>query len=102
MSIVKDLLSVAIKVKSLLINSEQIRDNDKKLWLTYMLHNSDLHSIIKTGDWDLFEDIILDKNTPTFETISRARRLVQAEYPELAGNKRKRLEIATEVKELLK
>ena len=102
MSIVKDLLSVAIKVKSLLINSEQIRDNDKKLWLTYMLHNSDLYSIIKTGDWDLFEDIILNKNTPTFETISRARRLVQAEYPELAGNKRKRLEIATEVKELLR
>ena len=36
------------------------------------------------------------------ESISRARRLVQAEYPELTGNKRKRLEIATEVKELPK
>jgi len=102
MSVADDLKKIQGRVKSLLNDSPELRDNDKLLWLAYISKHTNIPIIIKLGDMDSFKECIMDENTPMFESISRARRLVQAEYPELAGNKRKRLEIATEVKELLK
>lgn len=102
MSVSKDLTTVYDEVKHLLRTKTELRDNDKLLWLEYIEKFTSVSSAVKTGDWSLFKSSILDVNTPMFESISRARRKIQEDYPYLAGNKIKRLEIEKEVKDLVR
>lgn len=76
------------KVKTLLEKYPILRDNDKKLYLAYLniyhflKHRLDRHP---NNAYQIFTEILLDENTPMFESVSRARRKIQEENKNLRG-----------------
>jgi hypothetical protein len=70
----KKLSKIEIRVESLLAEYETLRNNDRRLIRRYLLRYHD----IKT-----FNEYVKDENAPALETITRCRRLLQAEgkYP---------------------
>ena len=80
------------RVSAILKRSPQSRDSDKKLWLIYCDVFLDLEQAILGGP-DSFRSWILSKEVPTFETITRSRRKLQAQYPELRGSNYKQKKI---------
>lgn len=78
----KDIIKVIDRVEYILRNYLSSRDNDKKLYLRYILEVYDIKDC--TMAIDVF-NIILHKKTPSFESISRARRKIQEHNPELRG-----------------
>lgn len=87
---IKDIAKVQDKVEILLERYPELRDNDKLLWLAYMNTNHSLRDLIGEETYQTLKRIIL--NSPTFESISRARRKIQETMYQ--GDKEKRLEEA--------
>ena len=98
MSVAEDLLTVEDRVRAILVKFKATRDNDKLLWLAYNYAHNDLKGKIEAGDWNAFRAWIMNRNTPMFESLSRSRRKLQERFPELGGDKEKRLAIAEEVR----
>lgn len=73
------------KVKKLLTEWAVLRDSDKKLWLSYMVHEKALKERLGTKAYNELRKIILEKDTPTFETLSRCRRKIQEQDASLRG-----------------
>ena len=88
MSVSKDLKSgeISERVEKTLELFESSRNSDKRLILFYMVHNHDLVSKIGHVAYAELRKILL-KEMPSFETITRARRKIQAEGKYLASDK---------------
>lgn len=100
MNFISDLNTVSSRVHLILQTYPETRDSDKLLWLAYNSLHNDLKSVIKSGDYFTFKMWILQNNTPIFESLSRARRKIQQQFPELEGQKEARLETEKEVRDL--
>lgn len=86
-----DYVKVQDRVKFLLERYPEVRDSDKLLWLAYNCHFNNLKEVTYTGKYENFKAWLLREEVPVFESLSRARRKIQEENPELAGEKTKRL-----------
>jgi len=81
--VIQDLLKVEDRVKDILEKYPACRDSDKKLWLAYNCLYNNLQGI--QWNYASFRDWILSETTPVFESLSRARRKVQENFPHLVG-----------------
>lgn len=95
---IEDLVKVQDKVKYLLEKYPETRDSDKVLWLAYNCVFNYLKETIETGNYSAFKNWLCRKDTPVFESLSRARRKVQEEHPRLSGDKPTRMQEAEAVK----
>lgn len=102
MGIVNDLKTISNRVLLILQKYPETRDSDKVLWLAYNSIYNDLKGVIASGDYSAFKSWVLKDNTPVFESLSRCRRKLQEQYPELAGKKAERMEIEAEVREMMR
>ncbi len=98
----KDLIKVQDRVKYILQNHPECRDNDKLLWLAYnCLFNGLKEKFANTWEYNGFKMWLLQEDVPVFESLSRARRKVQVENPSLEGKKKERLQEAEAVKDYI-
>lgn len=95
---------VCDKVEKLLKEYPECRSSDKRLWITYLVMYHNLREDMRNKPELAFESFVLtmmDKNTPSFESVSRSRRKIQerGDYlpPESVKKARKVLEDATKV-----
>ena len=89
------------KVGYLLENYPPLRDDDKKLWLAFLNVFCDMKIKLENdpNPYLVYKDIILNKDTPSFESLGRVRRKFQ-EVGKYVGEKRQeRLEEASNVKD---
>jgi len=86
------------RVFFLLEKYPEVRDCDKLLWLAYNCHFNKLKEVSLTGNYQSFKEWLLNDDVPVFESLSRARRKIQEEHPELAGEKEKRLQESKKVR----
>jgi len=97
MRMTEGLMTCQDKVQTLLIKFPVLRDSDKKLWISYLRHFCGLekamnkkvlyHKNHRNDPYEIMKSIILQDSTPTMETITRARRKVQENFPSLKGEK---------------
>jgi hypothetical protein len=73
------------KIYTLLLHYENLRDDDKLLWIAYCQNYQGMESVVKSGDYNAFCKWLMKKNIPTFESITRARRKLQEQYIGLRG-----------------
>lgn len=105
MSVEKDLINgtCEYRVKALLDKYPFLRDNDKKLYLSYLNSFHNLRDRIKSNpenSYETLKEIILNPDVPMFESVSRARRKVQEKFSNLRGlSYSKRKESAEVVKD---
>ena len=99
MTMLNQIKNIKDKVQFLISRNPELRDSDKKLWLAYMVHYEGLKNIIYDEAYYDFVNLIMCKSTPSFESLSRARRKVQEEYPHLAGDKATRLKESDKISE---
>ena len=80
-------MSIKTLVKSILTNIPKTRNSDYWLWLEVIKRVLDEKGDLYTlRNWSVESFLTYGFNTvPHFETVSRARRKVQAQYPELRG-----------------
>lgn len=85
MSVEIDLTSgnMMTRVEMLLLKYEQIRDDDKMLWLAYCSQFCSLKQ--NMSDYEKFKSWLLSNKVPTFESLSRARRKIQEHNPLTRG-----------------
>ncbi len=93
-----DYVKVQDRVMFLLERYPEVRDSDKLLWLAYNCHFNNLKEVSLTGKYENFKAWLLREEVPVFESLSRARRKIQEEKPELAGEKQKRLQESKKVR----
>ena len=86
-----DLKLVQDRVKFLLERYPEVRDSDKLLWLAYNCHFNNLKEVTLTGEYVHFKAWLMREEVPAFESLSRARRKLQEQFPEFAGDKAKRM-----------
>ena len=86
----KDIIKVQDRVEELLKNYPQLRDNDKKLWIAYLSNYHNLKNNLNSAKdpYLMLETLVYDSETPTLESITRARRKIQ-EAGRYVGEKRK-------------
>lgn len=91
MSVVTDLYStkMARRVLDILNEYPETRDNDKKLFYRYTKKYCNLQVFLHSGDPDMFYLWLMSKDVPQFESLTRCRRNIQSDFPELCGKSRK-------------
>lgn len=95
---IRDLIKVEDRISFLLEKYPETRDNDKLLWLAYTVMFEGLREHLQ--DYDVFKRWLLRKDTPVFESLSRARRKIQETRFDLRGEGyRARKDEEEEVKE---
>ena len=80
-----DLKSIREKIEFILKTYPKTRDSDKLLWLKFMHIYRSIFVDVELGDYGMFQKTIMHKDTPTFETVSRARRKIQEMNEDLRG-----------------
>lgn len=93
-----DYVKVQDRVLFLLERYPEVRDSDKLLWLAYNCHFNNLKEVTLTGQYAHFKSWLMREEVPVFESLSRARRKLQEEFPELSGEKAKRLQESKKVR----
>lgn len=95
----KSIINVASNVEHILRESKEARDDDKVLWLYYVITHHELRKVFETAKpYASFQQWFLNES-PLFESITRARRKLQEENPHLRGTKRqKRMEEEVKVR----
>lgn len=73
----KDFKTVKQRVEHLLENHENLRDSDKKLYISYLNVFHGLRSKLTPSAYEIVKDILLDSNTPSTETVRRTRQKIQ-------------------------
>jgi len=93
-----DIKNVSNKVEYLLEKYPETRSCDKLLWLGFMTIFNNLKNEINSNNnsYSILRKIILNKNTPSFESLSRARRKIQENNNLLIGNNIKERQIECE------
>ena len=102
MSVENDLLSgtCEFRVKCLLEKYPELRDHDKKLYISYLnvFHflkpRLDRHP---NNAYQTLKEIIMDTKVPMFESVSRARRKIQEKTKSLRGLTYKERKTSAEV-----
>lgn len=97
----KDLVQIEDKILAILKDHEKARNNDKVLWLLYNINYNGLEMFFSDAAIIEFYKWLMSDDVPMFESISRLRRKVQKENPELLGDKAGRDKLAEKVKEIL-
>ncbi len=92
---VKEIESSLDLVRQILEKYPEARDNST--WLLILFWNSQTHGRLFWNIEDIKERIF-SKRLTAAESVTRAKRLLQAAKPELRGNKEERIEIAEEVR----
>lgn len=69
--------TVRDKVEDLLFRHEPLRDNDMLLWFAYLNEEKGLRQMLGEAGYQILKQMVLDEDTPKFESISRARRAIQ-------------------------
>ena len=77
MKISKGIVTVRDKVEQLLFEFDVLRDNDMLLWLAYLNRYHKLRELIGEANYQVLKNIILDSETPKFESIRRSRQKIQ-------------------------
>ena len=100
----KEILTVQDKVQSLLEQYSALRDNDHLLYLEYLNTHThhDLKNILGVDAYRKFKAVFLDEGTPVFESVSRARRLLQEKGLCVGTNKETRKNEEQAVKKYFK
>ena len=99
----KSLVNNKDRVLKILQDYKSTRDSDKKLWLAFMVNHHDLRKELGDKSYRKLREIILKKETPTFETISRIRRKLQEIYEQIRGeNYKEKQLLADEVRDNIK
>jgi len=94
-----DIKRVKDRVEAILKGYKVTRDSDKQLWLAYCVAFCGLKDVLRPGmEYEDFKLWLLQPGVPMFESLSRARRMIQEQNPELAGKKEERMEEANNVK----
>lgn len=65
------------KVSSLLCQYEQLRDDDQLLYLAFLNKYLKLRENIGIDAYNKLKEILTSTDTPKFESVTRARRLIQ-------------------------
>jgi tRNA A22 N-methylase len=102
MSISKELPVVYHRVKRLLKQSKDCRDNDKLLILQYLNKYHNLRNILGKAAYRVVEGLIFARTTPCFETIRRCRQLIQEKGYYHGKLRKKRLAEAKKIKAWLR
>lgn len=101
-----DMTKIRGKVSMVLSKFPQTRDSDKLLWLGFMAMFHDLPRQVNTPSmsdpYTTFKTILMDENTPTFESITRVRRKLQAEGKFLGTNQEEKQAEADRVREVMR
>jgi hypothetical protein len=87
MKFTESLETCSDKVEAIMKVHPATRDSDKLLWLAYLVVHHDLRKLLGDKAYTQFKDILLDKKTPTMESVTRARRKIQ-ESGNYQGEKR--------------
>lgn len=98
---IDDLKTVKSRVKWILAKHERARDSDKFLWLVYLYEFHGLDKILGDKLKD-FANLILDKNTPTMESVRRVRQKYQEDGFYHGKFRQNRLQEAENVREFFK
>jgi hypothetical protein len=77
--------SLTINLFNILRESTVSRNSDVELWLNYMETHHNLKALLGPVAFAQLASVLRDKRTPSFESITRARRKIQEHYPELKG-----------------
>ena len=96
MSYFENLKDVKTKVEQLLINNPKTRDCDNLLVATYYFYESGGKEALQSQSAFDFLKKMSNGELTSFESISRARRKIQEQYPELRGNNYKERKSASE------
>jgi hypothetical protein len=87
MNILKEFNNTKTKVEFLLTHYKSLRDNDIKLWISYlvMYYNLQKSLSLTTDPCQSFCDLVLDDNVPSIASIIRVRQKLQEDgsYPKL-------------------
>lgn len=65
------------KVEQIMVKYPETRNCDKLLWLAYMKIFGSLGEVMDQQTYSMFRALLLQETTPTFESLSRARRKIQ-------------------------
>ncbi len=95
---IKDLNSIKDRVYSILEKHPITRDDDRLLFLAYMVTYHRLKAV--TTSYESFREFFLNKNTPSTESIRRCRQKIQEEgfFPAAKNIGRARAEEESEVR----
>ena len=87
MNLSKDLKKVSSIVEAILREDERARNSDSRLYRQVVAYIG-MNKGIDVGSMSVtyYLDNMKTLGFPAFETVSRARRKIQAEHPELAGD----------------
>lgn len=85
------------RVCSLLKENPTLRDDDRKLWVTYLDRYYNLRNILGPEIFETFK-IILEK-CPSYETVRRSRQKLQESGKYLGKNRKKRNQELEELRE---
>ena len=81
-----ELTSNYAKVKELLASDKKYRDNDNALWSRFVANHLGGLEIIKAMSAYELLWMMTENKLPSFESVSRIRRKVQEDCPELRGD----------------
>lgn len=81
--------NVANQVKQVLTDNPETRNNDYKLWIKVIELDVDKKPLL-FSDFRYIVGNLRALGIPNFETVSRARRKVQEQYPELRATEKTR------------
>lgn len=90
------------RVEKLLSTYPETRDSDKLLWLAYMAMYCQLKSVANCEGYQGVKRILMHKDTPPFESITRARRKIQERGLYVGKLREKRLDEADKVRDLMR
>ena len=99
---IKDLVKAKDKVESLLKSYPECRDNDKLLWLAYLVVFHDLREILGEEAYVKFRELLLNEDTVTMESIRRVRQKFQEEGKYVGTKRKHRLKEETEVRDFFR
>lgn len=92
--------AVTERVASLLNTNPDLRDDDRKLWVSYLVEYCDLKDSLGHEAFQIFLSVI--EKCPSYETVRRSRQKLQEAGKFLGNNRKKRNEDLRELKEFSK
>lgn len=98
---IKDLVKAKDRVENLLEKHPSTRDCDKTLWLSYLVVYHDIRKKMGEESYQIFKNILLDKDTVTMESIRRMRQKFQEEGKFLGKKRLEKLFEANKVKDFM-
>lgn len=96
---IKDLIAVKDRVAYLLSTYPELRDDDKMLWVAYLVTYHQLRAVIGEEAYGKFKTLLTNRDTPTMESIRRVRQKYQEEGQYVGTKRKRKLEEAERVRQ---